>query len=65
MESVVTEHDGRLLARIEDDRMVFEVSFDRLEPTDVTLRFYRNGKKVGNLQRRRNRAHDGAAHDRP
>ena len=49
MESVVTEHDGRLLARIEDDRMVFEVSFDRLEPTDVTLRFYRNGEKVGSI----------------
>ena len=49
MESVVTEHDGRLLARIEDDRMVFEVSFDRLEPTDVTLRFHRNWEKVGSI----------------
>jgi len=49
MESVITEHDGRLLARIEDDRMVFEVSFDELEPTDVTLRFYREGEKVGSI----------------
>jgi hypothetical protein len=49
MESVITEHDGHLLARIEDDRMVFEVSFDELEPTDVTLRFYRDGQKVGSI----------------
>jgi hypothetical protein len=49
MESVITEHDERLLARIEDDRMVFEVSFDELEPTDVTLRFYREGEKVGSI----------------
>jgi hypothetical protein len=49
MESVITEHDGLLLARIEDDRMVFEVSFDELEPTDVTLRFYRDGQKVGSI----------------
>ena len=46
---LVTEHDGRLLARIEDDRMVFEVSFDELEPTDVTLRFYRDGAQVGSV----------------
>ena len=49
MESVITEHDGQLLARIEDNRMVFEVSFDELEPTDVTLRFYRDGQKVGSI----------------
>jgi hypothetical protein len=49
MDSVITEHDGLLLARIEDDRMVFEVSFDELEPTDVTLRFNRDGEKVGSI----------------
>jgi hypothetical protein len=45
----VTEHDGRLLARIEDERMIFEVSFDELEATDVTLRFLRDGQKVGSI----------------
>jgi len=49
MESVITEHDGLLLARIEDEQMVFEVSFDELEPTDVTLRFRRDGEKVGSI----------------
>jgi hypothetical protein len=46
---LVTEHDGRLLARIEDDHMVFEVNFDRIEATDVTLRFLRDGEKVGSI----------------
>jgi hypothetical protein len=46
---LVTEHDGRLLSRIEDDQMVFEVSFDELEATDVTLRFRRDGEKVGSI----------------
>jgi hypothetical protein len=46
---LVTEHDGRLLARIEDDDMVFEVTFDRLEPTDVTLHFLRDGQQVGSI----------------
>ena len=46
---LVTEHDGRMLARIETDRMVFEVTFDEVEPTDVTLRFLRDGKKVGGI----------------
>jgi len=46
---LVTEHDGRLLARIEDDDMVFEVNFDRLEPTDVTLHFLRDGQQVGSI----------------
>jgi len=46
---LVREHDGRLLARIEDDHMVFEVSFDELEATDVTLRFLRDGQKVGSV----------------
>jgi hypothetical protein len=45
----VAEHDGHLLARIEDEHMVFEVSFDELEPTDVTLRFYRDGVQVGSV----------------
>jgi hypothetical protein len=45
----VTEHDDRLMARIEDDHMVFEVSFDELEATDVTLRFLRDGEKVGSI----------------
>jgi hypothetical protein len=49
MDSVITEHDGLLLARIEDDQMVFEVSFDELEPTDVTLRFHRDGETVGSI----------------
>jgi hypothetical protein len=48
-DTLVTEHDGRLLVRIEDERMVFEVSFDELEPTDVTLRFYRDGVQVGSV----------------
>jgi len=46
---LVTEHDGRLLARIEDDHMAFEVSFDELEATDVTLRFRRDGQTVGSI----------------
>lgn len=46
---LVTDHDGHLLARIEDDHMVFEVSFDELEATDVTLRFLRDGEKVGSI----------------
>jgi hypothetical protein len=46
---LVTEHDDRLLARIEDDDMVFEVTFDRLEPTDVTLHFLRDGRQVGSI----------------
>ena len=47
--STITEHDGRLLARIEDDHMVFEVNFDTLDPTDVTLHFVRDGEKVGSI----------------
>jgi hypothetical protein len=49
MKRTVTEHDGLMLARIEDDDLVFEVSFETLEPTDVTLRFYRDGEKVGSI----------------
>jgi len=49
VKQTVTEHGGRLLARIEDEQMVFEVSFDELEATDVTLRFLRDGEKVGSI----------------
>ncbi|QPV64535.1 hypothetical protein I7X12_07955 [Halosimplex litoreum] len=49
MKTVVTEHDGRMLARVEGDDRVFEVSFDSVEPTDVTLRFLRGGERVGSI----------------
>ena len=49
METIVTEHDGRMLARIEGDDRVFEVSFDSIEATDVTLRFRRDGDRVGSI----------------
>jgi hypothetical protein len=49
VDRTITEHDGRLLARIEDEHMLFEVSFDELEATDVTLRFLRDGEKVGSI----------------
>jgi hypothetical protein len=49
METLVTERDGHILARIEGDDRVFEVSFDSVEPTDVTLRFYRDGDRVGSI----------------
>jgi hypothetical protein len=49
MDSFVVERDGRLLARAEDDHLVFEVSFDEIEVTDVTLRFLRDGEKVGSI----------------
>jgi hypothetical protein len=49
VDSIIEEHDGRLLARIEDDHMVFEVSFDSLAATDVTLGFYRDGERVGSI----------------
>jgi hypothetical protein len=38
-----------MLARIEDDDFVFEVTFETVEPTDVTLRFRRDGEKVGSI----------------
>jgi len=49
MDSIVTNQDDRLFARIEDDHMVFEVTFDTVEVTDVTLRFRRDGEKVGSI----------------
>jgi hypothetical protein len=49
VKTTIAEHDGRLLARVEDDHMVFEVNFDSLEATDVTLHFLRDGEKVGSI----------------
>ena len=49
METIVAEQDGLMLARIEDDDRVFEVSFESIEPTDVTLRFLRDGERVGSI----------------
>ena len=49
METTVTEHDGRMLARVEATDRVFEVTFDSIEPTDVTLRFVRDGERVGSI----------------
>lgn len=43
------EHDGAMLARLEGGDRVFEVRFDALEPTDVTLRFRRDGERVGSV----------------
>jgi hypothetical protein len=49
VQTTITEHAGLLLARIEDDDVVFEVNFETLEPTDVTLRFRRDGEKIGSI----------------
>jgi len=49
VKQIVTERDGRMLARVESDDRVFEVSFDAIEPTDVTLRFLRDGERVGSI----------------
>ena len=49
MEVTIGEHDERMLARIEDTDRVFEVNFDSIEPTDVTLRFVRDGDRVGSI----------------
>jgi len=49
MEVTIGEHDERMLARIEDTDRVFEVNFDSIEPTDVTLRFVRDGERVGSI----------------
>ncbi len=49
METLVTEHDGHMLARLEADDRVFEVRFDAIEPTDVTLRFLRDEDRVGSI----------------
>jgi hypothetical protein len=47
--TTVAAHDGLLMARIESDELVFEVNFEQIEPTDVTLRFLRGGEKVGSI----------------
>jgi len=49
METTITEHDGTMLARLEADDRVFEVRFDTIEPTDVTLRFIRDDERVGSI----------------
>jgi hypothetical protein len=49
MKTIVTERDELMLARIESDDRVFEVNFDVIEPTDVTLRFLRDGERVGSI----------------
>lgn len=49
METTITEHDGRMLARLEGGDRVFEVAFDLIEPTDVTLRFIRDDDRVGSI----------------
>ena len=49
METTVAEHNGSMFARLESDDRVFEVSFDSIEPTDVTLRFVRDGDRVGSI----------------
>lgn len=49
MKTIVTERDGLMLARIDGDDRVFEVSFDSIEPTDVTLRFVRDDERVGSI----------------
>jgi len=38
-----------MLAHIESDDRVFEVNFGSIEPTDVTLRFWRDGERVGSI----------------
>jgi len=49
METTIGEHDGRMIARIDDSDRVFEVAFDTIEPTDVTLRFIRDDDRVGSI----------------
>jgi hypothetical protein len=43
------ERDGRLAARYEAPDRVFEVGFDAVRVTDVTLQFIRDGTKVGSV----------------
>jgi hypothetical protein len=49
MKTVVTERGESMLARVESDDRVFEVTFDSVEPTDVTLRFLRDHERVGSI----------------
>jgi hypothetical protein len=49
METRIAEHDGHMIARIDGSDRVFEVAFDTIEPTDVTLRFIRDDDRVGSI----------------
>ena len=49
MPTVIEELDGALLVRFEDSYGVFEATVDEIELTDVTLRFYRGGEKIGSV----------------
>ena len=49
METTIAEHGGHMIARIDGKDRVFEVAFDTIEPTDVTLRFIRDDKRVGSI----------------
>ena len=49
MKTTIAEQDDRMLARIEGEDRVFEVTFDTVEPTDVTLRFIRDDDRVGSI----------------
>jgi len=54
MDTVIAEHDGHMIARLDDSDRVFEVAFDTIDPTDVTLRFIRDDSRVGSIYN-----HDG------
>lgn len=49
MKTTIAEYDGHMIARIDGSDRVFEVAFDTIEPTDVTLRFIRDGDRVGSI----------------
>jgi hypothetical protein len=49
MDTVIAEHDGHMIARLDDSDRVFEVAFDTIDPTDVTLRFIRDDSRVGSI----------------
>jgi hypothetical protein len=49
VKTIVAERGGLMLARIEGEDRVFEVNFDSVDPTDVTLRFVRDGERVGSI----------------
>ena len=49
METTIAEHGGHMIARIDGKDRVFEVAFDTIEPTDVTLRFIRDDERVGTI----------------
>ena len=49
METTIAEHCGHMIARIDGKDRVFEVAFDTIEPTDVTLRFIRDDERVGRI----------------